>query len=221
MDRRKMLGSMALLSLTTALPFKPLLAATTVNYKDSSPDEPMAYKRFPLGEIEITIVSDGYLEMKPVQPSFAPGITPELVVNILKDNFRPLDYVPLGMQIMLIRKENQLIMIDSGIGKSASTAGLLTQALSSAGFKNSDVTAIVLTHAHLDHIGGLVNETGTLAFPNAELHMAQKEFDFWTQDKPDFSKSILKDSPDFLAGFIVNVKKKKTLAIAKPKLQLF
>jgi hypothetical protein len=45
-----------------------------------------------------------------------------------------------------------------------------------AGEKPASVTDIFISHAHGDHIGGLVASTGALAFPNATIHMSAPEW---------------------------------------------
>lgn len=215
MNRRKMLGATALVAL---VPFFPQVIAIAPKSKLTNIDA-KNFKRFKLGDLEITVVSDGFIDMKPVQPNFAKGITPKLVNKLLEDNFRSTEAVPLGMQIMLIKKANKVIMIDSGLGKGLASTGLLQQALAEAGFIPSDISEIVLTHAHPDHIGGLVNASGNLAFPTANIHIAKIEYDFWNQKNPDFSKSALKDKPSYLAEIIKGIQ--QTLSIVKPKLIFF
>lgn len=50
----------------------------------------------------------------------------------------------------------------------------------------------MITHAHLDHIGGLVADNKPV-FPNANIYLTKKEYDFWTGKKQDFSKSKVQE----------------------------
>lgn len=178
----------------------------------------LPFKQFQLGNLELTIISDGYQVMKPVHPIFAPLTESELVEQLLKENFRSTDQVDLSLHILLIKKGDKLIMIDSGLGNEEPTAGYLQEALAAAGFKPTDITDIALTHGHLDHIGGLVTSNDAIAFPAANIHLPKTEYNFWTADDPDFSQSPMKNNPGLLAGLITRIK--NILAVIKPKLQL-
>lgn len=218
MNRRKMLGSMALAGLATTIPFKSTIAQNSANPTNEKTNIP--FKRFKLGDLELTIVTDGYIQEKPIQPSFAPKTPSATVKTLLADNFRSTEEIKLGMQILLIRKGKKLIMIDSGFGNGLPTTGLLPQSLASAGFKPSDITDIVLTHAHPDHISGLLTAKQQLAFPNAQLHIAKIEYDFWVKAGiTDFANSELKNQPDFLNQVLGEIK--KMLNTVKPKLLFY
>lgn len=218
MNRRKILGSVAFAGLATAIPFKNILAQEVAKKETVKPAKP--FKRFMLGQLELTIVSDGHIVQTPVQPNFAPNVPIEQVNKLLQDNFRSTEFVDLGMQILIIRQGSQLIMIDSGMGKMVSTTGFILEALSNAGFQPNDITDIVLTHGHPDHIGGLLNTNRELQFPNANLYIAQIEYDFWMKATPaDFTKSELRHQPDFLKQILGGIK--QTLTTVKPKLLFF
>ena len=80
---------------------------------------------------------------------------------------------------LLVDTGSQRILIDTGAGPLAPSTGKLEASLARAGFLASDIDVVLLSHAHPDHIGGLVREDGTLRFPNARILMSQREYDFW------------------------------------------
>lgn len=66
-----------------------------------------------------------------------------------------------------------------GPGGRAQGMGRLIEGLTAGGYTPEDVTVVVLTHLHGDHIGGLMEDGGP-AFPNARYVTGQIEYDFWT-----------------------------------------
>ncbi len=100
------------------------------------------------------------------------GDDPERVVALPEEVSVP--YTPL-----LVDSGSDRILIDTGAGPLADTTGRLERSLDRAGFKPADINAVVLSHAHPDHIGGLSLEDGTPRFPNARVLMSRKEYDFW------------------------------------------
>jgi glyoxylase-like metal-dependent hydrolase (beta-lactamase superfamily II) len=59
----------------------------------------------------------------------------------------------------------------------------LQKSITEAGLKPEDVDAIVCSHAHVDHIGGIVDEGGKPLFPNAQVYISQADLEFWTDEK--------------------------------------
>lgn len=60
------------------------------------------------------------------------------------------------------------------------TAGSLLDSLDALGVTTDDITDVIFTHGHPDHLWGLLDDFGDLMFPDAAYYMGQQEFDYWT-----------------------------------------
>lgn len=110
---------------------------------------------------------------------------------LLSDNKEVLDYNnkvnPKGYienkhNVMIIKKGKNNILVDTGY---PDTINALKNTLKSAGLEFKDITHIILTHAHFDHIGGLM-EKNKAVFPNADIYINEKEYNYFC--KSDLSK---------------------------------
>ena len=52
--------------------------------------------------------------------------------------------------------------------------------LGRAGITPESIDLVVISHGHLDHIGGLVTKSGALAFPKAQFVFVDTEWNYWT-----------------------------------------
>src|SRR5262245_14333528 len=84
-------------------------------------------------------------------------------------------YVPL-----LIDTGAHRVLVDTGVGPVVPTAGRLRANLAAAGIAPETVETVVLTHAHPDHIGGTLTDTGDPAYPNARYLISGTEWAFWS-----------------------------------------
>ena len=83
--------------------------------------------------------------------------------------------VQVGANVFLVRQNDRVILIDAGACAGAFVTqrfgdlGRLPTALADAGISPADITDIVITHMHIDHVGGLI-AGGKSVFPNATIH---------------------------------------------------
>ncbi|ASK29824.1 MBL fold metallo-hydrolase [Chryseobacterium sp. T16E-39] len=220
MNRRELLKNGILAGTLTMIPFSGLLANERTVFSTTTEDDLSGVKKIKLGDLDLYILSDGFIHEENLD-SFAPrGDTSELK-TILKDNFRAENSIDMGMNVLLVKTKDRLILMDSGMGIFAdSRTGFLLKSLKRAGFSASDITDVFLSHAHPDHIGGVVDKQNQLVFPNAQLFISKVEHDFWMKATiKDFSNSALKNQPEFLNQVIPGIQ--NILKVIKPKLKFY
>ncbi|MFB6455878.1 MBL fold metallo-hydrolase [Chitinophaga sp. Hz27] len=213
MERRSLLKQLALAGLATAIPFRKLLASVPLA-PSSRP-----FHQSKLGDLELYTVTDGFVHFPHIQPDFAKGVPRKEVDELLIKNFRSVNEMDLGINILLIKRQDKFILIDTGVGGAfGKDSGWLQSSLADAGISPNSVSDIVISHGHPDHIGGVLNSDGQLAFPNATIHISRIEYDFWMAPTQDFSKSTF-ENKELLHTFTLATQ--KTLTTIKPKLHLF
>src|ERR1700690_4330379 len=143
------------------------------------------WHRFNLGSAEVTVVSDGPLPLGPPKGTFI-GVPDDEVRKMLSDNFLSPDNVVLEQNSPIVNMGDKAILFDTAMGTSKAfgpTTGRQQKSMAEAGIKPEDIDAVVLSHAHIDHIGGIVDANDKGLFPNAQFYIAQSDFDFWTDEK--------------------------------------
>lgn len=133
---------------------------------------------FSLGSMEVTILSDGVLNM-PTR-LLNRDMEPAAIEAALGGALPAPGHVQLGVNVVLIRQGKDLILIDAGAGSTwEPTVGKLADRLAAAGINPKSVTKVVATHGHPDHIWGLVDDFDELRFPIADYIMPTAEVDYW------------------------------------------
>ncbi|CAL1692850.1 hypothetical protein MMB232_03033 [Brevundimonas subvibrioides] len=135
--------------------------------------------RFKIGSLEAISLRDGGLTVPNDNKVLGIGRTPEEVAAVLTGAGAPGDTISLSIQPLLVRTGERLVLIDTGVGTGMGGAGGKLQAsLTAAGVDPAEITEILISHSHGDHVGGLVGADGSLLFPNAVIRIEANEWDF-------------------------------------------
>jgi glyoxylase-like metal-dependent hydrolase (beta-lactamase superfamily II) len=131
-----------------------------------------------IGDLTVTAISDGYLT---ASPSLLSRIEADEAARML-DDAGVREHSAIHINCYLVRSGDRTVLIDSGAGGLKNWGGRLLPNLRLAGIAPSDIDTVLLTHAHPDHIGGLLDATGAVVFPQAELLVHHQELRFWQDD---------------------------------------
>jgi glyoxylase-like metal-dependent hydrolase (beta-lactamase superfamily II) len=141
-----------------------------------------------VGEIDVLVVSDGVLPLP--TKMLGHNVAETERASWLNDMFLPSDAFDWALNVVLVRSGEQVILIDAGLGLDPELnlprAGQLVKRLEAAGIDLGSVTDVVLTHMHMDHVGGLLVEgVKDRLRPDLRIHVAAAEVKFW--EAPDFT----------------------------------
>ncbi|KUI37982.1 MBL fold metallo-hydrolase [Mycobacterium sp. IS-1590] len=140
-----------------------------------------------VGDIEVLVISDGVLPI--TARTMATNADPTEFGSWLDERFLPRDVLDWPLNVVVVRTADRTILVDAGLGvefPDFPRAGQTVHRLEAAGIDPSAVTDVVLTHLHMDHVGGLLT-TGLKERLRSDLrvHVAAAEAEFW--EAPDFS----------------------------------
>lgn len=136
-----------------------------------------------VGSVEILALLDAPFLQNPkfVVPDHADEMAEEF-----RDTLDERGLATGAVTCYLVRAGGQLILVDTGIGprkRAGFPAGHLDEELAEAGVAPSDITAVVHTHLHIDHVGWNTFENAAghaeVFFPNARFVIQQAEWDYW------------------------------------------
>jgi glyoxylase-like metal-dependent hydrolase (beta-lactamase superfamily II) len=185
---------------TTLLGSLPLLQS----YPFSSLDKFLAMNeevvKINIGEINCTIFRDLMFKYQ-AKDFFINANKEELDQALNKYHIAP-DNIPSPFIAVLLQYDDKKILIDTGIGfledplefrdESYIFKGRLHQLMQQEGIKKEDITDVIITHFHPDHIGGIFTHEGELNFPNAQFHAHEDEWSFWHSSQSNNQPALFK-----------------------------
>jgi glyoxylase-like metal-dependent hydrolase (beta-lactamase superfamily II) len=151
-----------------------------------------AYYRLTVGDIEVTALSDGMLEL---DASLYPQADKAEAEQLLQAAHRS-PKIPTAVNAYIASFGDTVVLIDTGTSNVLGpTLGKVPANMTAAGFDASAVDVVFITHLHPDHAAGLIDSSGKPAYPNAELVLTEKEYAFWHDD------GILEQAPAAMKPF--------------------
>ena len=154
------------------------LGLGTATRAQTAADTPrgIASQRISLGAHEIIVLSDGHLV---VPTSILAGNAPQAEVQaFLASRGLGPDRVNFHINVALVKTGSDYVLIDAGSGGTWEyTAGKLSDSLAAAGIQPEQIGKVLLTHAHPDHVWGLIDDLdNSLRFPKAQYHVTAREY---------------------------------------------
>jgi glyoxylase-like metal-dependent hydrolase (beta-lactamase superfamily II) len=140
------------------------------------------FYRFKIGDFQATVISDGQGPI-PVSPILVMNASEAELAPVLRANFmQPV--IQATNNPLVVDTGRERILVDTGFGeKIGPPFGSFPQLeanLARAGITPESIDLVVISHGHLDHIGGLVTKSGALAFPKAQFVFVDTEWNYWT-----------------------------------------
>jgi len=155
------------------------------------PSEGVQYQAFKVGSYSAIALKDGAIQEPNDGKSFVLGQSTAAVAATLKSGGAPGDHFEFSIQPLLVHAGAHVLLFDTGAGNSfGEIAGKLLGSMAAAGENPASVTDIFISHAHGDHVGGLITPAGTLAFPNATIHMSAPEWKWLSGMNAESAKQV-------------------------------
>ena len=205
LDRRQLLGGAAAATAAAALSSFP--ASTAGAAVPPSGTQAPGFYRYKVGSFECTSINDGARSF-PLPDTFVKNVPKEEALAAAEAAYMPKGMVTVPFNPQLINTGSKLVLVDCGNGianfePSKGAVGRTLQNLAAAGVDPKSVDVVLMSHLHPDHTNGIRALDGSLAFPNAEIMVPAKDWEFWMSEE----NAAKAESNQMMKNYFANVRK--------------
>jgi glyoxylase-like metal-dependent hydrolase (beta-lactamase superfamily II) len=205
LSRRHLLAGAAAIGAASALP--PLGMRPAAAAEPPAAAQVPGFYRYKVGTIECTSINDGARSF-PMPDKWVTNVSNDTALAAAEAAYMPKGMVTVPFNPQLINTGGKLVLLDCGLGVSAFDAtkgavGRVQQNLAAAGIDPKNIDAVIMSHLHPDHTNGIRAADGSMAFPNAEIMVPAKDWDFWMSAE----NTAKAQSDEQMKGYFANVKK--------------
>jgi glyoxylase-like metal-dependent hydrolase (beta-lactamase superfamily II) len=175
--------------------------------------------RLSSGETDAWVLFDHSIWVEPIQ-QFALGVPDSTIAELMERHFLPSNRLQFSSDPLLFRWAGEIVLVDTGIGtQMPGNTGLLPQHLAALNIRPEEISVVLMTHLHVDHIGGAFDPaSGRATFPNAKFLIPEAEISFWSQSPLDLGD--IRDLPQELIDFTIQCAR-RALSILEKQIQPF
>ncbi|MBR0975548.1 MULTISPECIES: MBL fold metallo-hydrolase [Bradyrhizobium] len=204
LNRRHLLAGAAAVGAAAVTGLRPNIANASVPQTGT---QAPGFYRYKVGSYECTSINDGARTF-PMPDKFVVNVPKDEALAAGEASYMPKGMVTVPFNPQLINTGSKLVLIDTGNGvanlePSKGAVGRTLQNLQAAGVDPKSIDVVLLSHLHPDHTNGIRLADGALAFPNAEIMVPGKDWEFWTSEE-----NAAKAEPNaMMKNYFANVKK--------------
>src|SRR3954453_18854841 len=204
LSRRHLLAGAAAAGAATALtPFATTARAAVPPAGAQAP----GFYRYKVGAYECTSINDGARSF-PMPDTFVRNVPKEEALAAAEAAYMPKGMVTIPFNPQLINTGSKLVLIDCGNGianfePSKGAVGRTLQNLTAARVDPKSIDVVLISHMHPDHTNGIRTADGSMAFPNAEIMVPAKDWEFWMSDE----NAAKAQSNEMMKNYFANVRK--------------